>query len=178
MTFRSACAVFAVAAALWPNVAAAQPASSFAALGARVNSGDTVIVTGGPQGWVTKGVIRSISGDTLVLDAKGSRMSFAESEVQEVRRPSHRGRNAALGAGIGLLIACIGITKADEQHSDSVYTWAYVGFWLLPAVGASVGAATGGSKALFLPARRVGRGTSISPWLAPNGAGLALAIRY
>ena len=178
MTFRSACAVFAVAAALWPNVAAAQPASSFAELGARVNSGDTVIVTGGPQGWVTKGVIRSLSGDTLVLDANGSRMSFAESEVQEVRRPSHRGRNAALGAGIGLLIACIGITAADQRYNGSVYTWAYVGSWLLPAVGASVGAATGGSKTLFLPARRVGRGASISPWLAPNGAGLTLAIRY
>ena len=126
----------------------------------------------------TKGVIRSLSGDTLVLDAKGSRMSFAEAEVQEVRRPSHRGRNAALGAGIGLLISCIGTEMADRRYDDSVYTWLYFGTWLLPAVGASVGAATGGSKTLFLPARRVGRGTSISPWLAPNGAGLALAIRY
>ena len=97
MTFRSACAVFAVAAALWPNVAAAQPASSFAELGARVNSGDTVIVTGGPQGWVTKGVIRSLSGDTLVLDAKGSRMSFAESEVQRFAVRATAGETLHLG---------------------------------------------------------------------------------
>ena len=105
-------------------------------------------------------------------------MSFAESEVQEIRRPSHRRRNAALGAGIGLLIACIGITAADQRYDGSIYTWSYVGSWLLPAMGASVGAATGGSKTLFLPAGRAARGTSISPWLAPNSAGLALAIRY
>ena len=177
MNFQSACAVFAMAAALWPTVAAAQPTSSFAELGARVKDGQTVIVTGGPQGWETEGVIRSLSGDTLVLDAKGSRMSFAESEVQEIRRPSHRGRNAAIGAGIGFLAYCIGAGTAKRQNKD-LYGWAYVGSWLLPATGASVGAATGGSKTLLLSAGRVGRGTSISPWLAPNGAGLALAIRY
>jgi hypothetical protein len=81
-------------------------------------------------------------------------------------------------AGIGSLIACIGIEKADQRYDDSVYTWLYVGSWLLPAVDASVGAATGGSKMLFLPTGRAPRGTSISPWLAPNGAGLARAIRY
>jgi hypothetical protein len=54
----------------------------------------------------------------------------------------------------------------------------YVGSWLLPTAGASIGAATGGSKTLFLPARRMAGGASISPWLAPHGAGLALAIRY
>ena len=41
MNFQSACAVFAMAAALWPNVAAAQPTSSFAELGARVKYGQT-----------------------------------------------------------------------------------------------------------------------------------------
>ena len=179
MHFQSARAVLAMAAALWPTVAAAQPTSSFAELRARVNSGDTVIVTGGPQGWVTKGVIRSLTGDTLVLDAKGSRMSFAESEVQEIRRPSHRGRNAALGAGIGFLVGCIGAGAATRQDNYAYLDfWQYFGFWLMPAMGASVGAATGGSKTVFLPTGRLGRGTSISPWLAPNGAGLALAIRY
>ena len=176
MNFQSSCAVLAMAAALWSNVAAAQPTSSFAELGAQVKDGQTLIVTG-PQDWEIKGVLRSLSGDTLVLDAEGSRMSFAESEVQGIRRPSHRGRNAAIGAGIGLAIACIGLRQADQRY-DSVYTWLYVGSWLLPAMGASVGAATGGSKTLFLSAAPAARGTSISPWLAPNGAGLALAIRY
>ena len=82
MTFRSACAVFAVAAALWPNMAAAQPASSFAELGARVNSGDTVIVTGGPQGWVTKGVIRS----TLWRHAGPGRERFPD-VLRRIRGP-------------------------------------------------------------------------------------------
>jgi hypothetical protein len=41
-------------------------------------------------------------------------------------------------------------------------------------MGASVGAATGVSKTLFLPAGRTARVPSISPWLAPNGVGLAL----
>jgi hypothetical protein len=177
MNFQSSCAVLAMAAALWPNVAAAQPTSSFAELGAQVKDGQTLIVTG-PQGMEIKGVLRSLSGGTLVLDAEGSRMSFAESEVQGIRRPSHRGRNAAIGAGIGLAIACIGLRQADQRYDDSVYTWLYVGSWLLPAMGASVGAATGGSKTLFLSAGPAARGTSISPWLAPNGAGLALAIRY
>jgi len=177
MNFQSTCAVLAMAAALWPNAAAAQPTSSFVELGERVKSGQTLIVMG-PQGWEIKGVVRSLSRDTLVLDAKGARMSFAESEVQAIRSPSHRRRNAWLGAGIGLLIACIGTEMADRRYDDSVYTWLYFGTWLLPAVGASVGAATGGSKTLFLPTARAARGTSISPWLAPNGAGLALAIRY
>ena len=177
MNFQSACTMLAVAAALWPNVAAAQPTSSFDDLGARVKPGQTLIVTG-PEGWEIKGVLRSLSGDTLVLDGEGSRMSFVESEVQRIRRPSHRGRNAAIGAGIGLAIACIGVRAADQRYDDSVYTWLYVGSWLLPAIGASVGAATGGGTTLFLPAWRAARGTSISPWVAPNGAGLALAIRY
>ena len=101
MNFQSSCAVLALAAAPWPNVAAAQPTSSFDELGARVKDGQTLIVTR-PEGWEIKGVLRSLSGDTLVLDAEGSRMSFAESDVQRIRRPSHRWRNAAIGAGIGL----------------------------------------------------------------------------
>jgi hypothetical protein len=175
MTFRSSYVVFAMAAALWPQVAAAQAASSFAELRARVKDGQTLIVTGS-QGGQIKGVLRSLSGDTLVLDAEGSRMSFAQSEVRKIRSPSHRGRNAAIGAGIGFAVASIGIR--GNKGSDSVYMWLYVGSWLLPASGASVGAATGGSQTLFLPAGRVTRGVSISPWLAPNGAGLALAVRY
>jgi len=149
MNFHSACAVLAMAAVLWPNAAAAQPTSSLAELGWRPMYGQTWIVMV-PQGWEIKGVVRSLSSDTLVLDAKGSRMSFAESEVQAIRSPSHRRRNAWLGAGIGLLIACIGTEMADRRYDDSVYTWLYFGTWLLPAVGASVGAATGGSKTLFL----------------------------
>src|SRR5262249_8340080 len=155
------------------NVAAAQPTSSFAELGPRVKDGQTLIVTSS-QGWEVKGVLRSLSGDTLVVDADGSRRSFAETEVQAIRTPSHRGRNAAIGVGIGLAIACIGLKVADQQDDDSIYMWLYVGSWLLPATGASVGAATGGSKTLFLPAGNSARGASISPWLAPNGAGLAL----
>ena len=178
MNFQSSCAVLALAAALWPNVAAAQPTSSFAELRARVKDGQTLIVTG-PQDWGEfKGVLRSLSGDTLVLDAEGSRMSFAESAVQRIRRPSHRWRNAAIGSGIGLAIYYFGARAADQRGDDSIYMWLYVGSWLLPATGASVGAATGGGKTLFLPAGRAARGASISPWLAPNAAGLALAIRY
>jgi hypothetical protein len=145
MSFQSSCAALAMAAALWPNVAAAQPTSSFAELGARVKDGQTLIVTG-PQGREFKGVIRSLSGDTLVLDAEGSRMSFAESEVQRIRRPSHRWRNAAIGAGIGSAIFYIGARAADQRYDDSIYMWLYVGSWLLPATGASVGAANGGAK--------------------------------
>ena len=178
MTFRSACAVFAVAAALWPNMAAAQPASSFAELGARVNSGDTCDRDRRPPGLGNQGrysiylwrhagpgrerfpdVLRRIRGTRFAVRATaGERCAWGWNRFVDY-----------LHRHYGWL---------TEQHSDSVYTWAYVGSWLLPAVGASVGAATGGSKTLFLPARRAARGTSISPWLAPNGAGLAVAIRY
>jgi hypothetical protein len=87
-------------------------------------------------------------------------------------------RHGAIGAGIGSAIACIGLTAADQRYDDSVYVWLHVGSWLLPAMGASVGAATGGGKTPFVPAGRTARVTSISPWLAPDDAGLALAIRY
>ena len=174
MNFRSSCAVFAMAAALCPNLAAAQPTSSFAELRARVKDGQTLIVTG-PQGTDIRGVLRSLSDDTLVLDAEGSRTSFIQSEVRAIRRPSHRARNAAIGAGAGLAIAYAGF-KGTQGRDDSVYMWAYVGSWLLPTAGAGIGAATGGSEKLFLHAGRVG--ASISPWLAPKGAGIALAIRY
>jgi hypothetical protein len=75
-----------------------------------------------------------------------------------------------------LAIAVIGLNATNG--TDSVYGWLYVGSWLLPTAGASIGAAAGGSKTLFLPARPMARAASISPWLAPHGAGLALAIRY
>jgi hypothetical protein len=135
-----------------------------------------VIVTGGPQAWETKGVIRSLSSDTLVLDAKGSRMSRRIRGTRD--SPSEPPREKRCNWGWNRFLAyCIGAGTAKRQNKD-LYGWAYVGSWLLPATGASVGAATGGSKTVFLPAGRVGRGTSISPWVAPSGAGLALAIRY
>jgi hypothetical protein len=151
MTIQSACAAFAMAAALCPRVATAQPASSFAELRPHVKDGQTLIVTG-HQGTEIKGVLKSLSDDTLVLDRKGSRMSFAQSEVRRIRRPSHRWRNAAIGAGIGFAIALIGMTAANGSGDDSIYMWMYIGSWLGPAAGAGVGAATGGGTTLFLPA--------------------------
>jgi hypothetical protein len=98
MNFRSFCAAFAMTAARWPQVAAAQVASPFADLGARVKDGQTLIVTGPQDGEIT-GTLRSLARDTLLLDVEGSRMSSPNRRYGRFALRATAGETPPLGPG-------------------------------------------------------------------------------
>ena len=92
----------AVALALWPASAEAQPtARSFAELIGIVKADETVVITDTRSRRV-KGTLTSVDEDSLSLAADGRTQTFSRSEVSTVRVADGLGNGALIGAGAGL----------------------------------------------------------------------------
>ena len=114
------------------------PSTTFNSLRAYINKVVVVVVRDGAQ---TRGRLVDVRDTDLVLDVDGSSHTLAAANIQTVAvRESSWKKGATIGAGIGVIIAGVGIAAVDRPKSGSgKLAVAAIGVASYAALGALLG---------------------------------------
>jgi hypothetical protein len=163
--------------------AAQEPVKSFDQLNTRLKPGDKVWVTDA-QGREVKGKIRSLSPDTLVMDADGTR-TFPGADVRLVveRRRDSLANGALIGfgvGGVGMGLACLASIDDEDRGWCAAVMLVYGGIGT--CIGVGIDALIPGKKLVAyrapVPGAHAAPRVSIAPLLTPRAKGVALSFAF
>ena len=174
---------FLAAIQLTAAIAAAQapPATSFDALGKRLQIGDRVWVTD-VSGREIRGTLEKLSSDGLVLVGPGP-VRLTAGDIARISAHEHdsikNGALIGLGIGAGLASAwCIGAIADDSGDIDAKVECGE-GFTVFPALSALIGMGIDG----VIPGKRrvvyeAATTVKVTPLISTRGKGLAVRITF
>jgi len=163
--------------------AAQEPVRSFDQLDTRLKPGDTIWVTDA-QGREVKGKIRSLSPDTLVMDADGPR-TFPGADVRLVveRRRDSLANGALIGfgvGGVGMGLACLASIDDEDRGWCAAVMLVYGGIGT--CIGVGIDALIPGKKLVAyrapVPGAHAVPRVSIAPLVTPRAKGVALSFSF